>query len=368
MARPKRRVGRLIVFFLLLGAVGFAIFQARRKSSGPVEDRAPAPVFEAAPAWRAGPGQAGAFSDTLGVRLEGALTALGIAPEKIRRVRSKRDEFSFETAVDVPKDLPLAVCNLEITRLAEGIGGGTLNATEALGGLAVTMQMGLGGRATDRILLQTDPNTTRPAGVVALVVCGTAAQDKALLKGFCDLEQPITLALWPDQGASREVTARAAANGHGVMLHLPMNGLREQVGAVLRRAVEDVPDAEGVVNDLAEGRISEDERAVSALLSEVRRKGMFFVDGHASGASVAYRTALRMRVRCGESVMRVDEEDSAEMIRAALGRLADLSGSEGRVFATAYARSSTLAAFREALPALERRGVRFVRAEQIVKR
>ena len=368
MARPKRRVGRLIVFFLLLGAVGFAIFQVRRKPSGTVEDRAPEPISEAAPAWRAGPGQVGAFSDTLGVRLEGALTALGIAPEKIRRARSKREEFLFETTVDVPKDLPLAVCNLEITRLTEGIGGGALNATEALGGVAVTMQVGLGGRATDRILLQADPNTTRPAGAVALIVCGTAAQDEALLKGFCDIQQPITLALWPDQGGSREVVERAEAHGHGVMLHLPMNGIREQAGAILRRAVEDVPEAEGVVNDLAEGRISEDERAVGGLLAEVRRKGMFFVDGHASGASAAYRTALRMRVRCGESVMRVDEEDSAEMIRAALGRLADLSGSEGRVFATAYARPNTLVAFREALPALERRGVRFVRAEQIVKK
>jgi polysaccharide deacetylase 2 family uncharacterized protein YibQ len=123
-----------------------------------------------------------------------------------------------------------------------------------------------------------------------------------------------------------------------------------------------------VINDPAEGRATEDERAMGALLSEVRRRGLFFVDSRASASSAAYRTALRMGVRAGEGALRLDEEEGVEMIRGALGRLTDLSAAAGQVVGTVYARPNALTAMREALPGLERRGVRFVRAEQVVRR
>jgi polysaccharide deacetylase 2 family uncharacterized protein YibQ len=152
------------------------------------------------------------------------------------------------------------------------------------------------------------------------------------------------------------------------MIHLPMGGENERWGTVLRQGMDRVPGAAGVIDDLAGGRATEDERAMMALLSEVRRRGLFFVDSRTSASSAAYRTALKVGVRAGESVIRVDEEDSAEMVQEALRRLADLSASEGRAIGVGYARPNTLAAMREALPGLERRGVRFVRAEMVVKR
>jgi polysaccharide deacetylase 2 family uncharacterized protein YibQ len=368
MARPRRRVGRLALVGLVVLVGVLAAYLARRKPSVP-EARPPlSPTTEAAAPWRARPGETRAFSDSLGVRLEGAFAGLGIPAEKIRRGRSKREGLLSETTVEVPKDLPLAVCNLEVVRQAERIGGGVLSATEALGGVSVTIQAGLGGTATDRIVLQADPNATRPAGAVALVVCATRGQDEALAAAFCALEQRVTLAFFPDREVDPKLTARARSNGHGVMIQFSMADAGDKVGEAFRRAMDRVPDAAGVIGDLAEGRISEDERAMAGLLSEVRRRGMFFVDGRASAASAAYRTALRMGIRAGESVIRVDEEEGAETIREALNRLADLSGVEGRAFGVARATANTLVAMREALPLLERRGVRFVRAEQIVKK
>ncbi len=364
MARPRRRVGR-IVLFLLLAALPFVFLKVLRRPPSQVERPMPPPASEAS-SWRARPGQTEVFSDSLAARLLRSMTDLGVSPEAIRRARSRREGFLAETSVRVPKDLPLAVCNLEIVRQAEQMGGAVLSAVEARDGLSLVVQAGLGGKATDRIVLETDPNAARPAGMVALIVCGTQGQDEQALGGFCDLEQMITLALSPEQEG--RVPARAMAHGHGVMIHLPMGEGGDRWSAVLRRAMDRIPGAAGVIDDLAGGRATEDERAMSALLSEVRRRGLFFVDSRASASSVAYRTALRVGVRAGESVLRIDEEDNVEMVREALRRLADLSASEGRAIGVGYARPNTLAGMQEALPGLERRGVRFVRAEQVVRR
>ncbi|OGG52166.1 MAG: hypothetical protein A3F84_19360 [Candidatus Handelsmanbacteria bacterium RIFCSPLOWO2_12_FULL_64_10] len=361
MARPRRRAGRLTVLLLLFLVLPFIVLKVLRRPPSPVERPTPPPALDAS--WRARPGQVEAFSDSLASRLLRVLTDMGVSPEGIRSARSRQSGFHAETSVRVPRDLPLAVCNLEIVRQAEQIGGAVLSAVEARDGVSLAMQVGLGGNATDRIVLTVDPNLTRPAGAVALIVCALRSQDERVLGGFCDLDQMITLALRPDPEAGR-VAARAQANGHGVMIHLPMGS--ERWSAALRRAMDQIPEATGVINDAAEG--TEDERAMGSLLSEVRRRGLFFVDSRASASSVAYRTALRMGVRAGEGVMRLDEEDDAGMIREALRRLADLSAAEGQAIGTVYARPNALAAMREALPGLERRGVRFVRAEQVVKK
>ena len=363
MARPRRRVWPLTALGLaLLIPLLFVAFKISRLSPSQVER--PPPTSEGNSSWRARPGQVEAFSDSLASRLQRSLTDLGV--EEIHRARSKREGFLTETSVRVPRDLPLAVCNLEVVREAGQIGGAVLSAVEARDGLSLIVQAGLGGSATDRIVLETDPNAARPAGAVALIVCGTQGQGEQALNGFCDLEQMITLALPP--GQEGRVSARALANGHGVMIHLPMGAESGRWGAVLRQAMDRVPDAAGVINDLAGGRVTEDERAMAALMSEVRRRGLFFVDSRASASSVAYRTALKMRVRSGESVLRIDEEDGVDAIQEALRRLADLSASEGRAIGVGYARPNTLTALRGTLPGLERRGVRFVRAEMVVRK
>lgn len=366
MARPRRRAGRLVLF-LLLALLPFVALKVLRKTPSQVERPAPPSAPEVAPSWRARPGQVEAFSDSLASRLFRALTDIGVSPEGIRRARSRQEGLHAETSVRVPRDLPLAVCNLEVVRQAEQIGGAVLSAVEARDGASLTMQVGLGGNSTDCIVLSVDPNLSRPAGAVALIVCGTREGDEETLNGFCDLGQMITLALRPGPEAGR-VAARAQAGGHGVMILLSMEAEDGRWGTALRRAMERVPGAAGVINDLAEGRATEDEGAMRALLSEVRRGGLFFVDSRAAASSVAYRTALRMGVRAGEGVLRLDEEDSVEMIREALRRLADLSAAEGQVIGTVYARPNALTVMREALPGLERRGVRFVRAEQVVKK
>lgn len=366
MARPKRRAGRAVLL-LLLAALPFIVLKVLRKPpSQAVERPAPPPASDGS--WRARPGQVEALSDSLALRLTRSLTDLGVSPEGIRRARSRREGFWAETSVQVPRDLPLAVCNLEIVRQAEQIGGAVLSAVEARDGMSLVMQAGLGGTVTDRIVLTVDPNLTRPAGAVALIVCALKSQDERVLDGFCDLEQMITLALPPDQEVGRRVAARALANGHGVMIHLPMGEESGPWGMVLRQAMDRVPEATGVIHDPAEGRATEDRRAMELLLSEARRRGLFFVDSRASASSVAYRTALRMGVRAGESLLRLDEQEGVEMIQEALRRLADLSAAEGQVIGTVYARPNALAAMREALPGLERRGVRFVRAEMVVRK
>ena len=116
---------------------------------------------------------------------------------------------------------------------------------------------------------------------------------------------PLTLAVLPGTPAGAELARRAAAAGHEVILHQPMEALDGRwtgPGAIdgslapaeIRRIVEEnldaMPAAVGLSNHMG-SRLTADPRAMAAVMAALAERGLYFLDSRTTAASIAERSA-----------------------------------------------------------------------------
>jgi polysaccharide deacetylase 2 family uncharacterized protein YibQ len=204
-----------------------------------------------------------------------------------------------------------------------------------------------------------------------------AAADSLLALGF-----PLTVSVLPHLQLSTEVAEEAYRRGDQVMLHLPMQsesdtakteevelrvGMNEkQVDSALAGMLETVPHAVGVNNHQG-SRATADPALMAALMPELRRRGLFFVDSRTLASTVAYDTAERLGVRAASRKVFLDDSANCEAIIGQLELAARDAERDGSAIAIGHPRPETIAALAEDLPRLEARGIRLVFASDVVK-
>jgi polysaccharide deacetylase 2 family uncharacterized protein YibQ len=377
--RKKKRKGEKNLFSILSGAVlvgfllgagAFFLFQ-RMQAEKSVEE---------APEWEE---RCTAFSDRFRARLGPCLKALGVWEELIRE-RSPRGEEAFHRIrVRVPRDLSLMVCNLEITRLVHRLKGQVISAVETPKQAAVVMTLGVKGVPTDVVTLVRDAEIVRRAGRIGIVLDDFGTQKSKRIEAFCRIPQHLTLSVFPNRKRSGEVAETIHRSGHQVMIHLPMEPHHypkedpgedaiyvwqsiEEIRKRTRTAIGTVPHAVGLNNHMG-SRATEDEVVMRAVLKEVKRKKLFFVDSYTSSRSVAFELAKAMKVRCARRAVFLDHVDDSQAIRMALAKLANLAAQNGSALGIGHPRLNTLDVLKDALPKLQKQGFQFVWASELVE-
>jgi polysaccharide deacetylase 2 family uncharacterized protein YibQ len=204
-----------------------------------------------------------------------------------------------------------------------------------------------------------------------------AAADSILALGF-----PLTVSVLPHLALSMEVAEEAYLRGDQVMLHLPMQsesdaakteevelrvGMNEQqVDSALAGMLETVPHAVGVNNHQG-SRATADPALMAALMPELRRRGLFFVDSRTLASTVAYDTAKRLGVRAASRKVFLDDSADRDAILRQLDLAARDANRDGFAIAIGHPRPDTIATLAEALPQLEARGIRLVFVSEVVK-
>jgi polysaccharide deacetylase 2 family uncharacterized protein YibQ len=204
-----------------------------------------------------------------------------------------------------------------------------------------------------------------------------AAADSLLALGF-----PLTVSVLPHLPLSTEVAEEAYRRGDQVMLHLPMQsesdtakteevelrvGMNErQVDSALAGMLETVPHAVGVNNHQG-SRATADPALMAALMPELRRRGLFFVDSRTLASTVAYDTAERMGVRAASRKVFLDDSANREAIFRQLELAARDADRDGFAIAIGHPRPDTIDALAEDVPRLEARGIRLVFVSDVVK-
>lgn len=344
------------------------------------------PVIEETPQWKAGPEDIDAFADTLTARAKAALIGLGVPGEAIQAARlpeAERDSLRWQIRADVPDALPLSVCNLSLTRLADQLGGAVLDGSEDRTGQALSLLVGINGEQTTLIALEKSAKLDRTAGRIAIVIDDFGYQDQALIRAFCDLPQPITFSIFPGERHTAWTARRATEKNHGVMVHLPMEPVGypehnpgpdaifvddapEKIAALTQNALAAVPHARGMNNHMG-SRVTQNAAAMKAVLQIVKQRDFFFVDSRTSPRSVAYAIAREMGIRSGRGALFLDLAADEGAIAKQLYALAARARQEGAAIGIGHAKRETLRALQRVLPALEEQGFAFVLAEEIVK-
>ena len=361
--------GAALVGFLL-GAGTFFLLSNKRPEK-PVEE---------APQWEIG---CTAFSDRFRAGLGPCLKALGICMVLIRRRPPRGEEAFHRIRVRVPRDLSPLVCNLEITRLAHRLKGQVISAVETPKQAAVVMTLGVKGVPTDVVTLVRDAEIVRRAGRIGIILDDFGPQKSKRIEAFCRIPQRLTLSVFPNRKYSGKVAETIHRSGHQVLIHLPMEPHNypkedpgedaiyvwqsiEEIRKRTRTAIGTVPHAVGLNNHMG-SRATEDEEVMRAVLGEVKRKKLFFVDSYTSSRSVAFQVAKAMKLRCARRAVFLDHVDDAQAIRMALTKLANLAAQNGSALGIGHPRLNTLEVLKDELPKLQKQGFQFVWASELVE-
>lgn len=219
-------------------------------------------------------------------------------------------------------------------------------------------------------------------GSVAIIVddMGSSLHEA---KSLLAIGVPLTFAIIPGLPKVREVAESAHARGYQVMIHIPMEPKgypqqRLEAGGLLLSQSDDeiarrmngylkaIPYAAGANNHMG-SRFTEDEGKMRVVLNQLKADALFFVDSRTTPRSVGLSLARAMNLDSAGRNVFLDniQEDSA--IRKQLDELADLARRRGSAIGICHPRKSTIQALAAYLPLMQKEGITFVTAGELVR-
>ncbi|PIQ82170.1 MAG: hypothetical protein COV76_04970 [Candidatus Omnitrophica bacterium CG11_big_fil_rev_8_21_14_0_20_64_10] len=242
---------------------------------------------------------------------------------------------------------------------------------------------------------KTEPAKPRPSATVPLPVKRPAVSggrialvlddwgyNKRNFSFLKSVKVPLTVAVLPSVPYSGSVSRAAAAAGHEVILHLPMEserqGIHVEAGTLttdmsdaeildhLDSALRTVSDAKGVSNHQGSEATS-DQRLMRTLLTELKRRRLYFLDSLVIPTSVGRETAAAVGIPFARRAVFLDNDSDPEVIRARFMELIHRVDREGAAVGIGHDRVSTVQVLETIIPELQAAGYRFVPVSELTE-
>jgi polysaccharide deacetylase 2 family uncharacterized protein YibQ len=190
------------------------------------------------------------------------------------------------------------------------------------------------------------------------IIIDDIGNDPDLAQAFLQLEFPVTLSLLPLGPHTGAIVGMAKARGCEYMLHLPMEPkgypqLNPGPGSLFRKMGDDqimqilnddlkrVPGARGVNNHMG-SEFTEDQKKMSLLLREIKKRALFYVDSRTTSQTVAYSVAKSIAVPVASRTVFLDNELSTRAMEFQLGRLLAVARESGAAVGICHPHWETL--------------------------
>lgn len=205
-----------------------------------------------------------------------------------------------------------------------------------------------------------------------VVVIDDMGIDRARSARAARLPGPLTLSFLTYANDLPEQTREARALGHEIMLHVAMEPndksldpgpnvlLTGQTAAEIRKSLEwGFARFEGYVgvNNHMGSRFTRDAAGMTAVMEELGKRGLLFLDSRTSGKTVAAALAQRHHVPFEERNVFLDAEDRPGEAEARLKELEALARRHGHAIAIGHPKEQTLGALATWLPTLAGKGL-----------
>jgi polysaccharide deacetylase 2 family uncharacterized protein YibQ len=193
---------------------------------------------------------------------------------------------------------------------------------------------------------------------------------------------PITVSVLPFLSYSKKTAKLVKENNGEVMLHLPMeanqptklkgtilvNMKEDEIRENVRAAIEAIPHIQGVNNHMG-SKATADPKTMEATLSEIKEKGLYFVDSVTTEKSCAAKLARAMGLRTGIRKVFLDNEDDQEYVAKQFSILLQMARKNGEAIAIGHiTKRSTVAFLKEEIPRLNEKGYELVLASEMVNK
>lgn len=196
-----------------------------------------------------------------------------------------------------------------------------------------------------------------------------------------DLPGPLTMSFMPYAKNLRAQTSYAISKGHELMVHVPMQPENAKLDAgpkVLK--VEQSPEQflQILDNDLKSfggyvginnhmgSKMTQDRDGMARLMTELKKRGLLFVDSKTIGTSVAADEAKKAGVPFTVREVFVDDEETNKAIEGSLEHIEKLALTKGLAVAIAHPRAETVEALKAWLPTLKAKGIELVPVSAVV--
>ena len=194
---------------------------------------------------------------------------------------------------------------------------------------------------------------------------------------------PITFSILPFTPYAKAIAIEAHRKGKEVILHLPMEPhgypkIQPGEGALfqemdketlLRQLSEDIeaiPYIKGVNNHMG-SRLMEDSEKMEIILSELKKRGLYFLDSRTTPQTVGFRTAQSLGLKATERTVFLDNSSNEEDVKKQLEELAQISLSTGKAVGIGHPHPSTIKSLKEMIPKLQERGIDIVPLSSVMK-
>jgi polysaccharide deacetylase 2 family uncharacterized protein YibQ len=247
-----------------------------------------------------------------------------------------------------------------------------------------------------QVITPTDVSTSVPlalypqgAGKLALVIddVGMDGPHSAQLLEIVPPE--VTLAFLVEGQATPNLAAKAAATGHSLILHLPMEPQGEntpllgpyglKVGmdsptlvAQVAKNLAKLPNVEGVNNHMG-SRFTQWEAGMQVVLTELANRGLYFLDSRTAAPTATQAAAEGLKMGLAQRDVFLDHEPNEAAVRAQLQRAVKLAqarmakGDTRPVVVIGHPLPATLAVLQADLPLLRDAGLTLVPLRAAVK-
>ncbi len=226
------------------------------------------------------------------------------------------------------------------------------------------------------------PMPAKLTGPLLAIVIDDAGLNRRETDRAVRLPVPVTLAYMAYADHLPEQVAGARRAGHEILLHIPMEtvgddtdtgpnalltGLpRDELTRRMRWNLERVNGYVGVNNHMG-SRFTADRPGMTALMKELSRRGLMFLDSRTAGNTVGIGVADEAGVPSLRRDVFLDNEPTVASVTAQLAEAEKLAREKGFAVAIGHPREWTLEAIEKWLPGARARGVVLVPLTAILR-
>lgn len=218
-------------------------------------------------------------------------------------------------------------------------------------------------------------------GKLAVIIddCG---YDVDLVQRLVNLHVPFNFAIIPYRDYSSDSLHVINGGGQVAMLHLPMepmdaSAMSEGKSTVLTsmddkrimqltgEMIKSLPGISGVNNHQG-SKATSDERTMRAVLKEIKRQGLFFVDSNTYAKSLGDKLAADMGVPTGRNNIFLDNSTNEDEIIKKIWQAAAIADKYGNAIAICHARPHTVNAWEQVMGEVKASGLQLVPVTEVL--
>jgi polysaccharide deacetylase 2 family uncharacterized protein YibQ len=210
---------------------------------------------------------------------------------------------------------------------------------------------------------------------IAIVIDDLGGENK-ISQELLRWDLPVTFSILPFAPFSKTLAKEAHRKGKEVILHLPMEPhgypqVRPGEGVLLEemdeasflrqlsKDIEAVPYVKGVSNHMG-SRLMEDPEKMKIVFSELKRRGLFFLDSRTTPQTVGFQVAQSVGLKVLERSVFIDNSLTEEEIKHQLEELIQVSISRGKAIGIGHPHPSTVKFLKEIIPKMKEKGIELV--------